>query len=90
MEHTKMPPYKEAGLRSELQIPQTEGGWQRTGYTVQPKLSNIKIQTHTYCKKRSLRPRGSLLPCEPKCQCNRSVLPTAPAPKYLHQQKLQD
>ena len=32
----------------------------------------------TYCNKQPLGPRGSLLPCEPKCQRNWSVLPTAP------------
>ena len=33
---------------------------------------------HTYCNKRPLGPRGSLLPCELKCLRNRSVPPTAP------------
>ena len=35
-------------------------------------------QTHTYYNKWLLGPRGSLLPCELKCQSNRSVLLTAP------------
>ena len=47
-------------------------------------------QMHTYYNKWLLGPRGSLLPCELKCQSNRSVPPTAPVWSIHKYRKLQD
>ena len=46
-------------------------------------------QMHTYCNKRPLGPRGSLLPCELKCQRSWSAT-NCTSLKCPQQQKLQD
>ena len=46
-------------------------------------------QMHTYCNKWLLGPRGSLLPCELKCQRSRSAT-NCTSLKCLQQQKFQD
>ena len=77
----KMPPTEEAGLLTDLTIPQPKEVVAYGLYgPVQAKQINYeRRRTHTYYNKRPLGPRGSLLPCELKCQSNWSVLPTAPA-----------
>ena len=80
-EHTKkMPPAKEAGLLTDLTIPQPKEvvAYGLYGPAQAKQINYERRQMHTYYNKRPLGPRGSLLPCELKCQSNRSVLPTAP------------
>ena len=52
-------------------------------------INNERRQTHTYYNERPLGPRGSLLPCEPKCQCSRSAADCISL-KCLQPQILQD
>ena len=75
-----MPPAKEAGLLTDLTIPQLKEAavYGLCGPAQAKQMNYERRQTHTYYNKWSLGPRGSLLPCELKCQSNRSVLPTAP------------
>ena len=50
-------------------------------------INNEIRQMHTYYNERPLGPRGSLLPCEPKCQRSRSaadcISPKCPQPQIL-------
>ena len=69
-----MPPTKEARLLNDLTIPQPKVMAAYRLYGPAPaKQINYERQTHTYYNKQLLRPRGSLLPCEPKCQRSRSA-----------------
>ena len=76
-----MPPTEEAGLLTDLTIPQPKemAAYGLYGPAQAKQINYERSQMHTYYNKRPLGPRGSLLPCELKCQNNRSVLPTAPA-----------
>ena len=79
--HTKkMPPTEEAGLLTDLTIPQPKevAAYRLCGPAQAKQINYERRQTHTYYNKRPLGPRGSLLPCELKCQSNRSVPLTAP------------
>ena len=75
-----MPPTEEAGLLTDLTIPQLkEVAVYGLSSPAQTKRINYeRRQMHTYCNKQLLGPRGRLLPCEPKCQRNWSVPPIAP------------
>ena len=75
-----MPPAEEARLLTDLTIPQPKevAAYGLYGPAQAKQINYERRQMHTYYNKRSLGPRGSLLPCELKCQSNRSVLPTAP------------
>ena len=75
-----MPPTEEAGLLTDLTIPQPKevAAYGLDGPAQAKQINYERRQTHTYCNKWPLGPRGSLLPGEPKCQCNRSVPPTVP------------
>ena len=75
-----MPPAEEAGLLTDLTIPQPKEveAHGLYGPTQAKQINNERRQMHTYYNKRLLGPIGSLLPCELKCQSNQSVLPTAP------------
>ena len=75
-----MPPTKEAGLLTDLTIPQPKevAVYRLRGPAQALQINYERRQMHTYCNKWPLGPRGSLLPYELKCQCNRSVPPTAP------------
>ena len=94
-EHTKMPPHEEAGLAIKLLhiFPRTNQRWRCMGYTVQPRLSKLKKlemrQKQSYCNKRPLDLRGSLLPCELKRPCSRSAT-DCHSPKCPVQQIHQD
>ena len=68
-------------LLNALRIPQPKemAVYRLYGPAQAKQINYERRQTHTYYDKRSLGPRGSLLPCELKCPSNRSVLPTAPA-----------
>ena len=76
-----MPPTEEAGLPTDLTIPQLKemAAYGLYGPAQAKQINYERRQTHTYYNKQPLGPRGSLLPCELKCQSNWSVLPTAPA-----------
>ena len=76
-----MPPTEEAGLLTDLTIPQPKEmvAYGLYGPAQAKQINYERRQMHTYYNKWPLGPRGSLLPCELKCQSNRSVLPTAPA-----------
>ena len=76
----KMPPTEEAGLLTDLTIPQSKevAAYGLYGPAQAKQINYGRRQMHTYYNKWPLGPRGSLLPCELKCQSNRSVLPTAP------------
>ena len=76
-----MPSSEEAGLLTDLTIPQPKemAAYGLYGPAQAKQINYERRQTHTYYNKRLLGPRGSLLPCELKCQSNWSVLPTAPA-----------
>ena len=76
-----MPPTEEAGLLTDLTIPQPKemAEYGLYGPAQAKQINYERRQMHTYYNKWPLGPRGSLLPCELKCQSNRSVLPTAPA-----------
>ena len=81
MEHTKkMPPAKEAGLLTDSTIPQPKEvvAYGLYGPAQAKQINYERRQMRTYYNKQQLGPRGSLLPCELKCQSNRSLLPTAP------------
>ena len=75
-----MPPTEEAGLLTDLTIPQPKvvAAYGLCGPAQAKQTNYERRQTHTYCNKRLLGPRGSLLPCELKCQRSQSVPPTAP------------
>ena len=75
-----MPPTKEAGLLTDLTIPQLKevAAYGLSGPAQAKQINYERRQMHTYCNKRPLGPRGSLLPCESKCQRNRSLPLTAP------------
>ena len=75
-----MPPAKEAGLLTDLTIPQPKEvvAYRLCGPAQAKQINYERRQMHTYYNKRLLGPRGSLLPCELKRQSNWSVLPTAP------------
>ena len=76
-----MPPTEEAGLLSDLTIPQPKEmvAYGLYGPAQAKQINYERKQMHTYYNKQLLGPRGSLLPCELKCPSNRSVLLTAPA-----------
>ena len=78
--HQRMPPTKEAGLLNDLIIPQPKVmvAYRLYGPARAKQINNERRQMHTYYNERLLGPRGSLLPCEPKCQTVR-VPPTASA-----------
>ena len=65
-----MPPTEEAGLLNDLIIPQLKvmAVYGLYGPAPAKQINNERRQTHTYYNERPLGPRGSLLPCEPKCQ----------------------
>ena len=75
-----MLPTKEAGLLTDLTIPQLKEvvAYGLCGPAQAKQINYEKRQMRTYCNKQLLGPRGSLLPCELKCQCNWSVPTTAP------------
>ena len=75
-----MPPAEEAGLLTDLTIPQLKevAAYGLYGPAGAKQINYERRQMHTYYNKRPLGPKGSLLPCEHKCQSNRSVLPNAP------------
>ena len=77
----KMFPTKETGLLTDLTIPQPKevAAYGLYGPAQAKQINYERRQMHTYYNKWPLGPRGSLLPCELKCQSNRSVLPTEPA-----------
>ena len=76
-----MPSTKEAGLPTDLTIPQPKemAAYGLYGPAQAKQINYERRQMHTYYNKWPLGPRGSLLPSELKCQSNWSVLPTAPA-----------
>ena len=76
-----MPPTKEAGLLTDLTIPQPKemAVYGLYGSAQARQINYERRQMHTYYNKWLLGPRGSLLPCELKYQSNWSVLLTAPA-----------
>ena len=76
----KMPSTEEARLLTDLTIPQPKevAAYGIYGPAQAKQINYERRQMHTYYNKRPLGPGGSLLPCELKCQSNRSVLPTAP------------
>ena len=65
-----MPPTEEAGLLNDLIIPQPKvmAAYGLYGPAPAKQINNERRQTHTYYNEWPLGPRGSLLPCEPKCQ----------------------
>ena len=75
-----MPPAEEARLLTDLTIPQLKevAAYRLCGPAQAKQINYERRQMHTYYNKRPLGPIGSLLPCELKCQSNRSVLLTAP------------
>ena len=65
-----MPPTEEARLLNDLIIPQPKvmAVYGLYGPALAKQINKERRQMHTYCNERLLGPRGSLLPCEPKCQ----------------------
>ena len=86
-----MPPTEEVGLLTDLTIPQPRAvaAYGLCGPAQAKRINYERRQTHTYCNKRLLGPRGSLLPCELKCQCSWSAT-NCTSLKCPQQQKLQD
>ena len=86
-----MPPAEEAGLLTDLTIPQPKAvvAYRLCGPAQAKRINYERRQMHTYCNKWPLRPRGSLLPYELKCQHSRSATECTSL-KCPQQQKLQD
>ena len=86
-----MPPTEEARLLTNLTIPQPKEvvAYGLCGPAQAKQINYERRQTHTYCNKWPLGPRGSLLPCELECQRGWSATNCASL-KCLQQQKLQD
>ena len=86
-----MPPTEEAGLLNNLIIPQSKvmAAYGLYGPAPAKQINNERRQMHTYYNKWLLGPRGSLLPCEPKCQCSQSAADCISL-KCLQPQILQD
>ena len=70
-----MPPTEETGLLNDLIIPQPKVmvAYRLCGPAPAKQINNERRQMHTYYNEQPLGPRGSLLPCEPKCQRSRSA-----------------
>ena len=60
-----MPPTEEAGLLTDLNIPQPRvvAAYGLCGPAQAKRINYERRQMHTYCNKRPLGPRGNLLPC---------------------------
>ena len=86
-----MPPTKEAGLLTDLTIPQPRvvAVYGLCGPAQAKQINYERRQMHTYCNKQPLGPRGSLLPSELKCQHSQSATDYTSL-KCPQQQKLQD
>ena len=86
-----MPPTEEAGLLTDLTIPQPRvvAVYGLCSPAQAKQINYERRQMHTYCNKLLLGPRGSLLPSELKCQRSRSATDCTSL-KCLQQQKLQD
>ena len=86
-----MPPTEEAGLLTNLTIPQPKevAAYGLCGPAQAKQINYERRQMHTYCNKQLLGPRGSLLPCELECQRSWSAT-NCTSLKCLQQQKLQD
>ena len=86
-----MPPTEEAGLPTDLTIPQPKVfvayGLGRPAPAKQ--INYERRQTHTYYNEWLLGPRGSLLPCGLKCQYSQSATDCTSL-KCPQQQILQD
>ena len=82
---------RRAGLLTDLTIPQLKAvaAYRLYGPAQTKRINYERRQMHTYCNKWPLRPRGSLLPYELKCQHSRSAADCTSL-KCLQQQKLQD
>ena len=67
-----MPPTEEAGLLTDLTIPQLKevAVYGLCGPAQAKQINYERRQMHTYCNKWPPGPRGSLLPYELKCQRN--------------------
>ena len=86
-----MPPTQEAGMLTDLTIPQPRvvAVYGLCSPAQAKQINYERRQMHTYCNKRPLGPRGSLLPCELKCQRSWSAT-NCTSLKCLQKQKLQD
>ena len=86
-----MPPTEEAGLLTDLFIPQPKvmAAYGLGGPAPAKQINYERRQTHTYYNKWPLGPRGSFLPCGLKCQCSRSAADCTSL-KCPQQQILQD
>ena len=86
-----MPPTEEAGLLTDLTIlqPKVVVMYGLGGPAPAKQINYERRQMHTYYNKRSLGPRGSLLPCGLKCQRSRSAT-NCTSLKCPQPQKLQD
>ena len=86
-----MPPTEEAGLLTDLNIPQPRVvvAYGLCGPAQAKQINYERRQMHIYCNKQPLGPRGSLLPCGLKCQCSQSATDCTSL-KCPQQQKLQD
>ena len=86
-----MPPTEEAGLLTDLTIPQLKVvvAYGLCGPAPAKQINYERRQMHTYYNKQPLGPRGSLLPCRLKCQRSRSAADCISL-KCPQQQKLQD
>ena len=67
--------YRGGQAANDLIIPQPKvmAAYGLYGPAPAKQINNEMRQTHTYYNERPLGPRGSLLPCEPKCQCSQSA-----------------
>ena len=86
-----MPPTEEAGLLTDLTIPQPKVvvAYGLCGPAPAKQINYERRQMHTYYNKQPLGPRGSLLPCGLKCQHSWSAADCTSL-KCPQQQKLQD
>ena len=86
-----MPPTEEAGLLTNLTIPQLKevAAYGLCGPAQAKQINYERRQMHTYRNKWPLGPRESLLPGELECQCSWSAT-NCTSLKCPQQQKLQD
>ena len=67
--------YRGGRAANDLTIPQPKvmAAYSLYSPATAKQIKDEMRQTHTYCNKRPLDHMGSLLPCEPKCQCSWSA-----------------